>query len=610
MIKRKKLIEVALPLEAINIESLRRKQKAPKGWPTSFHKWWAQRPLAAARAVIFAQMVDDPSSLPDLFPTEVEQERERQRLFRLIEELVLWDNTNDKSLSIKVRAEIQKSWDRLCDENSSHPDAERLYNKNKLPPFWDPFAGSGSIPLSGQWLGLESFATDLNPVAVLINKAILEIPYKFFNFKPINPDSRKNVGMIDSQWIGTRGLADDVRYYSALIKTQADKDLIEIYPKIKITNDIVKKQPELKRVEGQELIVTAWLWARTVKSPNPAFSSIDVPLASTFILSSKTGKEVYVEPIIQGAGYEFVVRQGKSPNPESTKNGTKAARGANFNCILSNSPIPSDYVKQEAKSGRMGSKLMAIVAQSGNGRVFISPTIDQEQAAASVRNEWRPDLTISGSSQYLGIKPYGMDNFDQLFSERQLYGITYFSDAIQKIQKIVMSDAAASGLIDDGKKLHEGGMGVTAYADAIACYLACVVDRMAYYGSTLTTWLPKDNALRDCMPRQALAMTWDYAEGNPIGKSSIDVITCSKSVANYLDIATAFYSGTALQSDAQTGHESIVNPVVSTDPPYYDNVPYADLSDFFYIWLRRSLKNVYPNIFSTVAVPKEVARLI
>jgi putative DNA methylase len=300
---RKKLIEVALPLEAINKESLHRKQKAPKGWPTSFHKWWAQRPLAAARAVIFAQMVDDPSANPDLFPTEKKQEKERQRLFRIIEDLVLWDNTTNETVLQAARDEIWQSWRRACAENADHPQARELFDRHHLPSFCDPFAGSGSLPLSAQWLGLESYASDLNPVAVLINKAMIEIPPKFVDKPPVNPESRKEKSLIVSEWKGAQGLAEDVRFYGQWMRDEAEKRIGHLYPKVQVTAAMAKDRADLKKYAGEKLTVIAWLWARTVKSPNPAFASVDVPLASTFMLCTKAGKEVYVEPVIARGGW-------------------------------------------------------------------------------------------------------------------------------------------------------------------------------------------------------------------------------------------------------------------------------------------------------------------
>ncbi len=601
---KRKLIEVALPLEAINKESLHRKQKAPKGWPTSFHKWWAQRPLAAARAVIFAQVVDDPSTHPELFPTDQAQEEERQRLLRIIEDLVRWDNTHNKSVLKVAREEMWQNWRRICAENAAHPEAKNLFDRDRLPTFCDPFAGSGSLPLSAQWLGLDSFASDLNPVAVLICKALIEIPPKFAGKPPVNLQTRSEKSLDQRQWYGAQGLAEDVRYYGQWMREHAEKRVGQLYPKVEITPEIARTRPDLKPLQGRKLTVIAWLWARTVKSPNPAFAHVDVPLASSFILSTKAGKEAYVEPMIEDGGYRFTVRIGKPKDAEAAKLGTTAGKRSAFRCLMSDVPITYDHIRSEGKAGGMGARLMAVVAEGDRGRVYLSPTPEQEAIARKAEPAWRPDMPLPDNPRDFKTPNYGLTTFGDLFTPRQLVALNSFSDLVLEAREDVKANAIAAGLTDDGRALNDGGAGATAYADAMCTYLACVVDRMVYYGSSLASWLPKDNALRDSMPRQALAMTWDFAEGNPFGKSSGDVLTCSNSVSNYLDVATPFADAIVRQCDVRSALEEGKAFLFSTDPPYYDNIGYADLSDFFYVWLRRSLKSVFPNLFATLAVPK------
>jgi putative DNA methylase len=646
---KKKLIEVALPLEAINKESLHRKQKAPKGWPTSFHKWWAQRPLASARAMIFAQMVDDPTEYVDVLRANSKLRRkaefalkarlklweearslaekakgtslsvpepgpaptlddmladlERQRLFKIIEDFVLWENTNNESVLEAARAEIWQSWRRACAENADHPRAKELFNRHQLPAFCDPFSGSGSLPLSAQWFGLEAYASDLNPVAVLINKAMIEIPPRFAGQPPVNPKSRDDAASGGS-WKGATGLAEDVRYYGQWMREEAEKRIGHLYPKIEVTSEMAKSRSDLKPYVGKKLTVIAWLWARTVKSPNPAFGQVDVPLASTFMLSSKAGKEAYVEPLIEDGGYRFTVKVGKPKNIEAARNGTSAGKRKAFKCLVSGVPIGYDYIRAEAKSGRMGERLMTMVAEGERGRVFLSPTPEMETLARKAVPDWKPDCEMPKKHRDFKPPVYGMNNLGDIFTNRQLVALTTFSNLVQEARERVKRDALAANLPDDDKPLATNGTGAAAYADAICTYLACVLDRMVYYGSSLTSWLPKDNALRDCMPRQVLAMTWDFAECNPLGKSSGDVLTCTNSVSNYLDVATPQANGFATQRDAQTALAGGKVFVFSTDPPYYDNISYADLSDFFYVWLRRSLKPVFSDLFATLAVPK------
>ena len=603
-VNKKKLIEVAMPLEAINKESLRRKQKAPKGWPTSFHKWWAQRPIAAARAVIFSQMVDDPSSLPELFPTEKKQEKERQRLFGIIEELIQWDNTNNQEVIDKAQAEIWKSWRRACADFADHPRAKDLFDRNTLPAFCDPFAGSGTLPLSAQWLGLESYASDLNPVAVLINKATIQIPSIFAGKPPVNPASRKFRDQVGGKWRGAQGLADDVRYYSQWMRDEAEKSIGGLYSKVEITTEMAQVRSDLKKYEGQKLTVIAWLWARTVKSPNPAFRYIDVPLTTTFMLSTKADKEVYVEPVIEGDNYRFTVKLGKPENVQAVKSGTKVGRGGNFQCLMSGTPIPVKYVREQGIAGTLGSRMLAVVVEGLNGRIYLAPNAILERAARMAEPVSIPDQEINYNPRDIRTQLYGLTRYCDLFTPRQLVALTTFSDLVNVACERIKQDAINAGLIDNNVGIEQGGVGATGYAEAICVYLACVLDRMVYYGSSLTSWLPKDNALRDCMPRQALAMTWDYAEANPFGKSSGDVLTCTKSVSNYLDAATPFASAIAVQCDAQTSLDTTKSFVFSTDPPYYDNIGYADLADYFYVWLRRSLRPVFTDLFTTLAVPK------
>ena len=389
--QRKKLIEVALPLDAINKASAREKS-IRHGHPSTLHLWWARRPLATARAVIFAQMVDDPSDRPELFPTEADQEKERGRLFDILKELVLWENTTNEKVLERARTEIRKSWRRTCAEHAGHPRATELFDPEMLPAFHDPFAGGGVLPLEAQRLGLEAHASDLNPVAVLINKAMIEIPPKFAGRPPVNPDWRGKSRQEQTltTWTGAQGLAEDVRYYGKWMREAAEKRIGHLYPKIKVTPDMAAERLDLKQYKGRELTVIAWLWARTVKSPNPAFADVDVPLVSTFMLSTKQGKEAYVEPVIERRGYRFAVRVGTPPDVEAAKAGTKLSRGANFRCVIDiRLAINDPYIKAESMARRMGARLMTIVAEGD--RVYLAPTRKHEEIVALAELTWKPD---------------------------------------------------------------------------------------------------------------------------------------------------------------------------------------------------------------------------
>ena len=601
---KKKLIEVALPLEAINKASAREKS-IRHGHPSTLHLWWARRPLAAARAVIFAQMVDDPSSLPDLFPTEQKQQKERERLFRIIEELVRWENTTNEAVLDRARAEIWQSWRRACADNADHPRAKELFDRHKLPAFHDPFAGGGALPLEAQRLGLEAYASDLNPVAVLINKAMIEIPPRFAGRPPVNPETQGNNGFISGEWKGARGLADDVRYYGKWMRAEAEKRIGALYPPIEITAEMANDRPDLKQYVGRKLTVIAWLWARTVKSPNPAFADVDVPLATTFMLSTKLGKEAYVEPLIADKSYRFTVRLGKPNDLEQVRRGTKLARGANFKCTMSCTVIDEKYIKSESMAGRMGSRLMAIVAEGKRGRVYLDPTRQHEVAALQAIAKWKPDESMNRDSRDLvSGRGYGFYTWADLFSQRQLVAMTTFSDLVADAINQVKIDSTIADLPDDTISLNEGGSAATAYAEAVGVYLATSTSRAADAWSSLTSWRNGVAATRGTFARQALPMVWDYAEANPFSSSCGNWLgACLNWVVKAIESLPKKRLGRAVQADARS--QLLVNgAILSTDPPYYDNIGYADLSDFFYVWLRRTLRDIFPEFFATVAVPK------
>ncbi len=601
---RKKLIEVALPLEAVN-ETSAREKSIRHGHPSTLHLWWARRPLAAARAVIFSQMVDDPSAVPELFPTEEAQEKERQRLFGIIKELVQWENTTNETVLKTAREEIWKSWRRTCADNKDHPRAKELFDPAKLPSFHDPFAGGGSLPLEAQRLGLDAHASDLNPVAVLINKALIEIPSRFRGNPPVNPQSRKQGTMAHKQWRGAEGLAEDVRYYGKWMRDEAEKRIGYLYPKVEITAEIAKDRPDLKPLVGQKLTVIAWLWARTVKSPNPAFANVDVPLVSNFILCAKPGQEAYVEPQIETGGYRFEVKVGKPKNPEAAKGGTKLA-GANFRCLLSGVPISGDYIKAEGKGHRMGARLMAIVAEGERGRVYLSPTKAMETIVQRAIPEWKPDGEVPARLTGGTCVPYGLSHWADLFTDRQLVALTVFSDLLDEVRKHVNTHALDT---------LGGGDVASAYADAICIYLALMVSRSSDRHNTLCSWdmgptstksstgtPARSPSIRNAFSRQALAMSWDYAEGNPFSESATNFLDSANWIAKVLERLTPAASGEANQRDA--ARDGIADVIVSTDPPYYNNIGYSDLSDFFYVWLRKGLRKLVPNIFETLSVPK------
>ena len=600
VVTKRKLIEVALPLDAINKASAREKS-IRHGHPSTLHLWWARRPLAAARAVIFAQMVDDPSANPDLFPTEAAQEKERQRLFGIIEELVKWENTTNEVVLEKAREEIRQSWRRTCAENADHPRADELFNRDKLPAFHDPFAGGGSLPLEAQRLGLEAHASDLNPVAVLINKAMIEIPPKFAGKPPVNPETRGEARLTNKTYRGAEGLAEDVRYYGQWMRDEAERRIGHLYPKVLVTEEMAADRPDLEPYVGRELTVIAWIWARTVKSPNPAFTDVDVPLVSTFVLSKKKGKEAWVEPVLEGGGYRFEVRLGVPP--ASATEGTKLGRGANFKCVMSGSVLSDPYVKAESSVGRMGARLMAVIADGNPGRICLSPVEGHEAVAQELTPSWRPELRMSDNPRWFSPPAFGMKTFGDIFTERQLVALTTYCDLVADAKERVRRDAANGGLPDEGGPIRSGGLGADAYAEAVSVYLSLALSRLTDISNALCPWEPTKTQTRNLFRRQAIAMLWDYSENNVFAGAAGDYMVSLDSMRKALVNLPSLGAGSALQDDAQLQTISN-NKLISTDPPYYDNIGYSDLSDYFYVWLRALLGHTYSELFSTVAVPK------
>lgn len=602
----KKLIEVALPLDDINAAAAREKS-IRHGHPSTLHLWWARRPLAAARAVLFAQLVNDPGYQQDggfkYGVNKRDAEAKRAKLFDIIRDLVKWENTNNEEVLERARAAIWESWREVCHLNRNHPQAAELFNPDKLPASHDPFAGGGAIPLEAQRLGLESYASDLNPVAVMINKAMIEIPPRFAGRAPVGPipaDEQQKTKDAFQDWAGAQGLAEDVRRYGHWMREQAFARIGHLYPKVGITPEMVAERPDLKAYEGEELTVIAWLWARTVKSPNPVFSHVDVPLVSTFVLSSKKGKEAWVEPLVDGDTYHFAIRTD-TPS-DAAKGGTTAGKRAGFNCLLSETPMDYNYIRAEGAAGRMGQRLMAIVAEGTRGRVYLSPTAEMEEVASQAKPQWKPETPLHGKCR-VNVSNYGFDVYGDLFTPRQLVALTTFSDLVQEAKQHVVADVVQAGMADDGIGLAEGGSGATAYAEAVMVYLGFAINKMADRGSTICSWDSSRSSTRNTFGRQAIPMTWDFAEPNPLSDSTGNFYGGIEWAINVLNGLVIAADGRAIQHDAATQLIS-QDKVISTDPPYYDNIGYADLSDFFYVWMRRSLRSVYPELFATMAVPK------
>ena len=565
----KKLIEVALPLEAINAEAAREKS-IRHGHPSTLHLWWARRPLAAARAVIWSSLVDDPSAHPELYPTEEAQNAERQRLFGILEKLVKWENSNDPEVLAAAKAEILRS------------------TNNNPPALLDPFAGGGAIPLEAQRLGLEAHAHDLNPVAVMINKAMIEIPPRFAGQAPVNPDSRTRLDGATG-WQGAQGLAADVQYYGEWMKREAFRRIGHLYPKVKVPHEL----------GGGEATVIAWIWARTVKCPNPA-CGCEMPLASTFVLSKKKGNEAWVKPITEGNNVHFEVQYGKCPKEYES---FKVGRSAVFKCPCCGEITTDAYVKQHGKAHEMGSQLMAIVGEGKHGRIYLSPDVEQTIAADVPAPESYPSGAMPENPRWFSPPAFGMTDYSDLFTNRQLTALTTFSSLVSEAQTKAEADAVAAGVVNDHIALSAGGSGARAYGEAVGVYLSFGVSRLTDICNALCRWEVSKTQVRNLFGRQAIPMLWDYAENNVFAGAAGDYTTSLGSIVKVLERFNSNIPGVAKQFDAQSDC-GLRNIMVSTDPPYYDNIGYADLSDFFYIWLRQSLQNIYPKLFRTMLVPK------
>jgi len=567
---KRKLIEVALPLEAINVASAREKS-IRHGHPSTLHLWWARRPLAACRAVLFASLVDDPSSDPDRFPTPKAIEDERTRLFGIIERLVLWENTTNEVVLEEARAEIRRS-------TGGNP-----------PPVLDPFCGGGSIPLEAQRLGLTAYASDLNPVAVLITKALIEIPPKFANMPPVHPDARRGVGGTGA-WKGAAGLAEDVRRYGAWMRDEAERRIGHLYPKVRLPNE-----------NGGAATVIAWIWARTVTCPNPACGA-QMPLVRSFALSTKKGKEAWVEPIADrdAKTVRFGVRTGCGTAPEPPKVG----RGAHFRCLVCEQVAQDEHIKAEGRAKRMDAQLMAIVAEGHRGRIYLAPTDEHEAIARSAQPTWGPEEELADDPRALWTVNYGLTRFRDLFTPRQLVALTTFSDLVGEARERVLRDAAAAGLPSDDLRLAADGTGAVAYADAVATYLGFGVDKASLTNTTLATWQTDPARLTQAFSRQAVPMTWDFAEANPLSGAGGGFALTAIAMGEVLERLRHVTLSHARQADAVVLADAAPGLAISTDPPYYDNIGYSDLSDYFYVWLRRSLGPVYPELFGTLLTPK------
>lgn len=591
----KKLIEVALPLDDINAACAYEKMPGIGPHPRGIHLWWARRPLAAARAVLFAQMVNDPGGERGWQAglTKSQAAAKRELLFDIIRDLVKWENINNEEVLERARIAIKQSWRETCAMNKGKPG----FDPDVLPAFHDPFAGGGAIPLEAQRLGLESYASDLNPVAVMLNKAMIETPSLVNNSTtPIGPLPKleNNADLFKKTWTKTECLAEDVRRYGNWMLEKAKEKIGCFYPDVLVTSEMAKNRPDLTTYIGKRLKVIAWLWGRTVKSPNPIFSHVDVPLVSSFVLSNKKGKEAYISPVIDGDSYSFEVKFG--PIPKGSENGTKVGeRGSNFTCLMSQTPISADYIKQQGMENKVNRKLLAIVVSVRGGRTYLPPIAEHEMIANSVPESWKPEVEFFKDALGFAIGKYGLKTWADLFTKRQLLALSTFSELVKTVYNDVLQKKSESSSNDEAEN----------YAKAISTYLAFVVDRCADFANMGNRWVASNQKIMNLFGKQVISMTWDFGEAAILEDTVGGFLPACEYVAECIKkLPKTTSTGHANQENAATGHTTC-DKVVSTDPPYYDNIGYADLSDFFYVWLRHSIRDIYPDLFRTISTPKD-----
>lgn len=556
----KKLIEVALPLPEINDASAYDKMPGIGPHPKGIHHWWARLPLPTARAVLFASVVDDPSSHPESFPTEEAQNAEREWLFDILRQLMQKKMHEHPEIYAKARAEMLK-----------HTDGN-------LPPVLDPFAGGGSIPLEAARLGFEAHAADLNPVAVLLNKCNLELIPRWLDQPPVNPESR--IGMFGQGGrTGARGLSEDVRYYGRLIRERAIAKIGHLYPKVKPPNEY----------GGKEVDVIAWLWARTIKCPNPACGA-RAPLVRSFWLCKKKLNYFHAKPVLNAK--EVVFRIGDVGEAEKETTSGKGAR-----CLFCGQHIPKPKVRDLANAHGVKEIPFAVVADTGRGKLYLSsdavelPEVQHPEAPAIEHN-------MTNDRRWFSPPLYGLPQFSDIFSPRQLTAMVTLSDLVKSVREDIEKDSLEVGLSQNESE---------EYAMAIVTFLALAVDRCSDFNNSLCRWTSGNQKVMNLFGKQAIPMVWDFAEANILGNSVGAWSTCSNYVADCIEVIgkSSGKNGLARQIDAGSSWNDVPNVLVSTDPPYYDNIGYAALSDFFYVWLRRTIGDLYPYLFKTILVPKD-----
>ena len=555
---KKKLIEVAIPLEAINAHAEKEKNNPfLKGHPRSLHQWWARRPNTTARAIIFSQIIDDPSCDPSRFPTEEAQDAERERIFDLIARGCGWGSDLDRAALEELKKIAALSMG--C----------KLSELN----FYDPFCGGGAIPLEAKRIGLKSHASDLNPIALLITAGQIDVPEFCFGLSAANKSFLQS-----SQSNNLLGLASDILFYADRMQSLAQDKIGDLYPDI--TVDSSKYSP------------SAYIWARTVPCPDPAFSGLMTPLIRSFSISSKKGKRIWLEPQKSQSGIDFIVK--KEPLDRFSSLRAPSVSKSGGECLISGAALPLNYIREMAEGGRMGAQLAAIVCDPSSGRTAFSVTDAAPPQISQDLLRSVPSIPLPEKALGFRVQLYGMHDFKEIFSSRQQLCLQTFSGLIPQIRNSVANDF---------REKHQGKYDADLYASTVCRYLQMAISKLADYNNTISCWNQNNMNVTHLFTKHAIPMSWDYCEVNPFS-SLMSFTSISQSIAKAVENLPNGPSGHIFQHDAADIQMHVSNAIISTDPPYYDNIGYADLSDLFYLWARENIKIILPDISTTLAAPK------
>lgn len=557
-----KLIERIIPIEAINANAEYEKKPGVGPHPRSLHLWWAKRPHAAARAIIFCQLVDDPSSSPELFPTIDDQNKERERLMEIAAKLSDWKLSFDDDVMKDAQKEILKS------------------NNGEFPIISDPFSGGGTIAAEAQRIGVPSVCSDINPIPFLIGKTMVEYPWRY---KDSSPRSVKSIQRTSYRF--SDGLASDFRNYGNILIEKFKSRMAAFYPRVDLPKEFGSGKAD----------VVCWLWAKTVASPDPALSGLHVPLIKSMDLCNKKGSRVWLQPKVSGTSYTFGVQSEALGHEYESIKGTVGRSGAT--CIVSGAAIPLAYIRKEGVSGRIGEKLIAIAVNTGGrGKVYIPATESQSELMFSCKNLRDGDLSI-GIEHWSGCTNsvvYGFDTFDKLFNDRQSYSLKELASLISEMRSYIRNDILDSGC---SKEFSEE------YSIVMVDYLSLALSRALDFNNRFTGWNASNQKIMHLFGSHRIPMVWDYGEANITSNVVGGLPQIVEFLAKCIERVQPRARGSVTLAPAQEISFGEMT-VVSTDPPYFDNVPYSNLSDFFYMWLRPIMKESHSSEFGTIATPK------